>query len=357
MNFKQVTNITIPEGSVVKITDPNGLILWQKRSAFDGLCFTALEDGSYGMSHSGTNQTTTIPKLQYSRDGINWTDWLFESINVNAGDKVYFKGDNPDGIGRKVGCHSSFSATGKFNISGNIMSILGENVTSMMYYGLSLLFRQCQTLISASGLILPATTLANYCYEGMFRGCTSLTSVPELPATTLANYCYYLMFSDCSSLTTAPALPAAELAYACYWGMFNNCSSLTTAPTLPATTLTDYCYKSMFQGCTGLTTAPKLPATELANYCYYEMFFNCPSLTTAPDLPATVMSYQCYRAMFGYCTSLKSVKHSIVNWDVENAVGWLAHVAATGVMRCPTNSTIPSNNTAGIPSGWSRINF
>lgn len=32
INFSQVTNITIPEGSVLKITDSNGTILWQKSS-------------------------------------------------------------------------------------------------------------------------------------------------------------------------------------------------------------------------------------------------------------------------------------------------------------------------------------
>lgn len=34
----------------------------------------------------------------------------------------------------------------------------------------------------------------------MFRNCTSLASAPELPATTLANYCYYGMFRNCTSL-------------------------------------------------------------------------------------------------------------------------------------------------------------
>jgi len=34
----------------------------------------------------------------------------------------------------------------------------------------------------------------------MFRGCTSLVNTPELPATTLANYCYNLMFWGCTKL-------------------------------------------------------------------------------------------------------------------------------------------------------------
>lgn len=34
----------------------------------------------------------------------------------------------------------------------------------------------------------------------MFENCTSLTTAPELPATTLADYCYNRMFKGCSSL-------------------------------------------------------------------------------------------------------------------------------------------------------------
>ena len=34
----------------------------------------------------------------------------------------------------------------------------------------------------------------------MFRGCTNLTTAPNLSATTLANYCYYGMFYGCTSL-------------------------------------------------------------------------------------------------------------------------------------------------------------
>ena len=50
----------------------------------------------------------------------------------------------------------------------------------------------------------------------MFSNCTSLTSAPSLPATTLADYCYEDMFYGCTSLTTAPSLPATTLATNCY---------------------------------------------------------------------------------------------------------------------------------------------
>ena len=61
----------------------------------------------------------------------------------------------------------------------------------------------------------------------MFSG-TSLTIAPTLPATTLADNCYNGMFRECSSLTTAPELPATILASDCYRQMFQSCSNLNT---------------------------------------------------------------------------------------------------------------------------------
>ena len=63
---------------------------------------------------------------------------------------------------------------------------------------------------------------------------------------------FHALFYNCTSLTSAPALPATTLADSCYNSMFFNCTSLTAAPSLPATTLADYCYNYMFYGCTSL---------------------------------------------------------------------------------------------------------
>ena len=148
-------------------------------------------------------------------------------------------------------------------------------------------------------------TLANYCYQYMFYGCTSLAQAPTLPATTLAAYCYLGMFQDCTSLTQAPTLPATTLEEYCYQYMFYGCTSLAQAPTLPATTLAAYCYLGMFQDCTSLTQAPALPAATLAHDCYQYMFRGCTNLTKIPALPATALAAYCYQYMFYGCTSLK----------------------------------------------------
>ena len=75
------------------------------------------------------------------------------------------------------------------------------------------------------------TTMATWCYYGMFSGCTSLTKAPDLPATTLTSDCYNSMFKGCTSLTTLPALPAATLTSDCYNSMFYNCTNIKISTT------------------------------------------------------------------------------------------------------------------------------
>ena len=300
----------------------------------DYFTIEALEDG--------LTAKLSANACEYCVDGGAWNT-LSENTNtasINKGQILSFRGNLIhnffDGIG-------TFTISKKCNLKGNIMSLLyGDDFidkTDLTGKDCAFfhLFNYCTKIVDASNLILPATTLANSCYESMFEGCTSLITAPELPATTLAGRCYCNMFygtnvlPDCSNidftkhnngglsglfagtkvtdndlyniLPINPAtgnywLPATTLEGECYAYMFDGCTSLTTAPELPATTLTYRCYAYMFEGCTGLTVAPELPATTLEGECYAYMFDGCTSLITAPELPATTLTYRCYESMF-----------------------------------------------------------
>ena len=155
---------------------------------------------STGMKYSVNGGTKTLITTTTSIEGLK------------AGDKVQFYGN-----GTQTQVYGDFpevkiqgSGDGfKTKAYGNIMSLLDEEGfatktdlpnASYVFYGL---FKQNSTLIDASELLLPATTLATACYQIMFQECTSLTTAPKLPATTLTNACYYSMFSGCTSLTSA----------------------------------------------------------------------------------------------------------------------------------------------------------
>ena len=271
--------------------------------------------------------------MQYSLNGGAKTAVSTTAIDVAVGDKVQFYG-NGTSITKYSGTQIA-GGTAEVKVYGNIMSLVDEtgfatNTTLTAGDTFNGLFKNNAKLTDASGLLLPAETLATSCYESMFQSCKALTAAPELKAKTLANSCYYAMFVNCTSLTAAPALPATSLAENCYYNMFNGCTSLTTAPALPATalanscyngmfsycisltaapalpatTLKEECYSAMFQGCKKLTAAPELKAENLANFCYSNMFTDCTSLTAAPALPATTLARNCYYAMFYGCTSL-----------------------------------------------------
>ena len=267
--------------------------------------------------------TVTNPKsnMKFSKNGATKTNVGIESISVAAGDKVEFYGtdacygNSTPSLCTKIGGDGDGF---ECKVYGNIMSLLYEDFATN-YTALTAdntfkeLFKGNAKLTDASGLLLPATTLAGACYYFMFQGCTNLAAAPkELPATTLAEACYYSMFQGCTSLATIPEalLPATTLADQCYRNMFNGCTGLTTIPEalLPATTLAYHCYGSMFENCTGLTKLPEklLPATTLANQCYQSMFMSCTGLTTLPEklLPATNLAEACYPRMFQGCTGL-----------------------------------------------------
>ena len=238
-----------------------------------------------------------------------FVDGNYFAIETDDGDIYKFKGNLTPIEYRGIG---TFTISKKCNVKGNIMSLLygdnfeGQTDLTGKNHTFYWLLGKCINIVDASELILPATTLANSCYDGMFSGCTSLTTAPELPATTLANYCYDDMFSGCTSLTTAPELPATTLAIGCYYEMFQGCTSLTTAPELPATTLAIYCYQSMFAGCSKLNKI-----TMLATHTNPEKFLT----------------------------------------------DWVNGVASTGTFVKNVNMKSLLSGSSGIPSGWTVVDY
>ncbi|MBR6086813.1 MAG: leucine-rich repeat protein [Prevotella sp.] len=375
------------------------------------LTFEAIAEGTLVVSNPKTGMQYSVnegEKVTVNTKGETY-------IYTVAGDRVQFYGNgtsitqygSDDGTGTTIRGNS-----GAYNVYGNIMSLVDEynynTATAVGDYAFAALFSYNTTLLDASNLLLPATTLGEACYSDLFGGCSSLTAAPALPATTLAAncyrtmfegcslteapalpatklgvFCYCFMFQNCTGLTTAPELPATTLAEGCYQSMFENCTSLTTAPVLPATTLAGncygmmfrgctgltaapilpattlaaYCYGEMFGGCTGLTTAPALPATTLATICYHSMFKDCTGLTAAPELPAATLESGCYQSMFSGCTNLASVTCKATDISASDCTtDWLKDVAATGTFT-PADNTVAwvKDSPNGIPTGWTRV--
>lgn len=299
--------------------------------------------------------TKAVATLEYSVNGDAWQELGTNTVTFGGekgdlrvrGKKLTGTGDYYNYSSFTFGNNEAVSCTGDIRSLVDYEQVSSVSTANAHFYHL---FYGCSQLTSAPSL--PATQLADNCYEEMFVDCSRLTIAPELPATELAYGCYKGMFIRCSALEQAPALPAESLADNCYLNMFYDCTGLTSAPTLPATTLAKDCYAGMFRGCTKLTTAPALPASTLTIGCYRSMFAGCTSLTKAPELLAETLTKECYGNMFSGCSKLCYVK--MVATDISADIcldDWLRNVAQEGTIIKNSAVTLPTG-ASGIPSGW-----
>ena len=352
MRIDKNTTIKLGDKNIVRIKIGDSVI-WEKKTVVDETDYFYIEslgDGNtVSVINRGDGSTGGVtPTLEYSTDKNTWNtitfDWTSGThttelpVKLNTSEKMYFR-NNTRKFSNSNSKYISFSPSVSCNVGGDIRTLSNyldvDNETTTQKYMFFYLFYNNKNIVDASNLRLPYTTLADYsyeslfegcsslttpptelpattlavgCYYNMFQGCTGLTSAPTLPATTLAEQCYAYMFSYCSKLTTSPELPATKLFYECYREMFRNCTSLVNAPTeLPATILKYQCYREMFSGCKSLVNAPIISATTLADYCCTGMFNECTALTSAPELPATTLASDCYYNMFSYCSKLTTV--------------------------------------------------
>ena len=252
-----VSGITVKDWTGGTITD-NGKT---EECPTPYITFTADAEQKFKMTTKGGY---TFSNLEYS---VNNSEWA----SVAIGTEVPFGGTNGDL--RLRGINPNGTATAWDVRSTITFTEANVNVACT---------GDIRTLLDWRNYNIVETNNARFCY--LFKDCAVLTSAPELPATTLADECYNSMFHGCTSLTAAPNLNATTLAGGCYSGMFYGCTSLTAAPELKATTLENHCYTYMFGSCTNLTSAPELKATTLAEGCYDNMFYGCTKLSTVTML-------------------------------------------------------------------------
>lgn len=322
----------------------------------------------------GLNVNLQMCKISPTGVATNWTN-VGETMNLEPGDMVYFKGNNSSFSILDNYVH--FEITGNVTASGNIMSLMDETCTktTLSDYCFNHLFANCTGLTSIVGLSLPSNTLTRACYQSMFEGCVGLTEIPNnfLQAENLAPSCYTSMFKGCTGLGLVNMHLTENAAAYCYQSMFEGCSSLyyfegsisienpealkccqymfkdcTALSGIELVTINaaapDYCcdgmfsgckellndensniilnassvgsfgYQRMFENCNKLVNAPNLPAEELGRYCYYRMFSNCKNIERIEMSAKDVEADRCCESMFQGCTKLNSVTVNFEEW-------------------------------------------
>ncbi|MBR1939031.1 MAG: hypothetical protein IJ836_08795 [Spirochaetales bacterium] len=287
-----------------------------------------------------TREGTDDSKLKYSVDGEEAKEVTSKTtvISLPAGKTVSLYDDRTSTDHNST--HYEIMCDAECYVYGNIMSLINstdfKDLTSLENYAyvFDLLFYENTNIKNhpTKALVLPATKLAEGCYNHMFERCTGLTRAPELPAKELATGCYSSMFVGCSGLKEAPELPATQLEESCYYHMFQDCTSLEKAPKLPAKELKGGCYMQMFDSCTSLTEAPVLPAKTLVSLCYYSMFSECSNLSSVTCLATDIA--------VGATTPTED---------------WLLGVASSGTFIKSADAAPDfwaTNSTDGVPNGW-----
>lgn len=271
------------------------------------LRFRAIANGNVSFN----NRIANIQYLEYSYNNTDWVEITELNTNVplSAGQTLYVRGDNPNGI--------STSSTEYLNIKCTMKTIMSGNIQSLLFP-------------------------------------TEKKNTDEI---TGSGYCFYKLFDQNTNIDIDDnfKMSATTLKSACYYYMFNNCTSLTKTPELNALNAVVTCYASMFQGCTSLVKAMDvLPATVGGNYCYNTMFSGCVALEKAPIIMLESIRTGCFSLMFRNCQKINYIKVVTTSWNESYTSNWVSGVSPTGTFVKPIGVVIPTG-VNGIPEGWTVV--
>lgn len=186
--------------------------------------------GSSGRIIETQGNTITVhrgDKVTIKSGNLYLNEFVYDENNNVVGIKTNFINDEEYGNNISIGningdYYHYFSSTTRFNISGNLLSIIiGDDYTrfyteinnarriSAKYGGNEIvdciyLFKDCDKLIDAKNLVLPTTCLVDG-FNSLFKNCTSLTEAPIIPnikvqENGLSKNMFNDMFNNCNNL-------------------------------------------------------------------------------------------------------------------------------------------------------------
>ena len=338
------------------------------------LCFTALESGTFTFRIGSDISVGNYSYIEYSIDECRtWTkvsntnkvEVTATTPTLNVGDKVYWRGSgvrlNPYVDARRT---CSFSSSGMFNASGELLSILQLGIINPTYSAIERefykLFYGTKIVDAADMLISTAIAVNNCCFE-MFRECTLMTYPPKILATqATGTSCYNNMFYGCTSLLESIEINISSLSNSCCRGMFNGCTNLVMAKPIHSTSAAQRSLQSMFESCTSLKTAPIIYIEEFTNTHSMDYMFNgCTSLETIPILPAQILLDNSYYQLCLNCSKLSYVKMLAIDISASNATfRWMQNVQTnSGIFVKHIDAQWTDTGTSGVPTNWTVIYY
>lgn len=365
--------------------------------------------GTFKMTEGGDRWSNL--DLYYRLDNGNWTKYNIENnhigVEVQPGQKLYLKGDNPQGFGNSLNSSARFQLRRegtplRCNVGGYITSLMAsmnsKAITTIPDNAFAWLLGgtyEGDTLkvISAKDMRTDnIKTVNNSSFQGLFCWNVTLVDAPSFSNVRItAGDAFDRVFTHCRSLVIAPTFENVEIVgYQSFQEAFTNCTSLVTAPTFEKLTTIggDATFRYAFQNCTSLVTAPifgrvtkctqrtfesifkdctslQVPPTfeNLTGgewYCLIESFKGCTALKVTPNLRNYHLNgCEEFNEAFMDCTSLQTIYAPRGGWWdvvwVENTTNnWVNGVSANGTFYKRRGLDIPTG-VNGIPEGWNVI--
>lgn len=266
----------------------------------DYLCFEAIEDSAVSLSNFGDN----APNIEYSYDKQTWTTWDYDNIDLPAGQKLYFRGDNENGFCTGDTIYSTFIMNGNINANGDLKYLLKKD-----------------------GHI---TDGPDYCFRNLFRAQTAIQTAPKISLKYIGEMGCAAMFYQCTNLHYSPDIEIERYGYRALNYMFHSADLIFPPQFKHIEELVEGCFRSMFAYNTQLKSTPYLSPKTLVTGCYEGMFHGCTSL-------------QYIKAEF---TTTPSTTYTN---------NWVDGVASTGCFIKGKTATWTSKATYACPSGWTLI--
>lgn len=212
------------------------------------------------------------------------------------------------------------------------------------------MFRGCTSLKSAPEL--RATQLVTSCYQGMFQDCNSLVRTYPIIAEAMQIRSLNATFMNCSNLETINCtILVDEIPESGISAMFRGCSSLKTVPVIKSTKLGKDACNATFAYCHELPIVPELNIETVSEKSCLGMFLDCYSITESPVLKASQLQTSCYNQMFNGCKNLTKITCLATENISNGTTNWVSGVPSNGTFIKHPNSTW-STGVNGIPAGW-----
>lgn len=192
----KVTTLTLLVGKDKIALENNTVSAWDAGEVNPdmGAASGLLVDATRPLTIKAKENGTTVTFTDRSSGDVTWITsdgrsgkitLMNNKVTLSAGQRVWFLGDgNNNAFGTGAEDNSSRIALNKdCEVYGNIMSLLGpdfatattlpgNNTFAYLFSGQTHLKNSAE-----EGLYLPATTLTEGCYKGLFKGCTGLDRV------------------------------------------------------------------------------------------------------------------------------------------------------------------------------------